>query len=220
MDKVLTDNSIAAGINSYGLSKRQNFKKSFATSGIIFFIIFLSGCASKGPILGGPVDDIPPLILNTVPENLSLSVRSDIKVKFEFNERMNRSSVEKAIFISPVPESKPEYKWNGYKKLTLIFTDELTGDRTYVISIGSGAADEHKNKMGESFNLAFSTGNRIDNGTISGRIYGKYEIGKTLIFAYLMEESSNFSPDTLKPDYTTQLSNEGIFRFNYLSYGR
>lgn len=216
----MTDNSIAAGINSYGLSKRQNFKKSFATSGIIFFIIFLSGCASKGPILGGPVDDIPPLILNTVPENLSLSVRSDIKVKFEFNERMNRSSVEKAIFISPVPESKPEYKWNGYKKLTLIFTDELTGDRTYVISIGSGAADEHKNKMGESFNLAFSTGNRIDNGTIAGEVFGYGSKSKVLLFAYLMEDSLDIEPAETNPDYITQPNKKGEYRFKHLAYGR
>ena len=80
--------------------------------------------------------------------------------------------------------------------------------------------DAHKISLDETYTLAFSTGNKIDNGSISGKLYGKYEIGNTLIFAYLMEDSLNFAPDTLKPDYTTQLSKDGMFRLAYLSYGK
>ncbi len=220
MDKLFIQNSNDSGVKGYDLSKRYIYINSIAFSGIIIFLFFLYGCASKGPISGGPVDDIPPLILNTVPENLSLMVKNDIEVKFEFNERMNRSSVEKAIFISPVPDSKPEYKWNGYKNLTLRFGDELTEDRTYVISIGSAAADEHKIKLGESYNLAFSTGDRIDNGTIAGAVFGHAKKSKVLLFAYLLEDSLDVEPAETNPDYITQPNNNGEYRFMHLAYGR
>jgi len=220
LDEVFIQNSIDSCVKGYDLSKRYNYINSIAFSGIIIFIFFLYGCASRGPISGGPADDIPPLILNTIPENLSLMVKSDIKVKIEFNERMNRSSVEKAIFISPVPNSKPEYNWNGYKNLTLSFSDELSEDRTYVISIGSDATDEHKNKLGESYNLAFSTGDRIDNGTIAGKVFGYEKKSKVLLFAYLLEDSLDFEPAETNPDYITQPNNKGEYRFMHLAYGR
>ena len=220
MDKVLIQNSTTAGVNNYSLSKRYYFRNYFAFAEIIFFMFFLSGCASKGPISGGDVDDIPPIIVEIFPENLSLSVNRDIKVKFKFDERMNRSSVEKAIFISPVPESKPDYIWNGYKNLTLNFSNELQTDRTYVISIGSGATDEHKNKMEGGFDLAFSTGDRLDNGTISGEVFGYFNKSKVLLFAYLLKDSVDFEPADFNPDYITQPGNLGEYRFKHLAYGR
>ena len=184
------------------------------------FIIIIHGCASKGAVSGGPVDDIPPQIIDTFPETRSLNVSRNVKVKLKFNENMNRASVVRSIFISPTPKEKPEFIWQGYKKLEIRFTAELEEEKTYVVSIGSNAMDAHKISLDETYTLAFSTGNKIDNGRISGKIYGKYELGNTLIFAYLMKDSSNFAPDTLKPDYTTQLSNDGMFRFTYLSNGR
>jgi len=220
LDKVLIRNSTTAGINNYSLSKRYYFRNYFAFAGFIFLIFFLNGCASKGPISGGAVDDIPPIIIETFPENLSLSVNLDIKVKLKFNERMNRSSVEKAIFISPVPDSKPEFTWNGYKNLTINFKDKLNEEKTYVISIGSGAVDEHKNKIEGGFYLAFSTGDRIDNGTIGGEVYGYDEKSTILLFAYLLKDSVDIEPADIKPDYITQPDNLGEYQFKYLAYGR
>ena len=220
MNVVLIQNSTAAGVNNYSLSDMYGFRDSFALAGIICFMFFLYGCASKGPITGGAEDKTPPIIVETNPDNLSLSVSTDIKVKFKFDERMNRSSVEKAIFISPVPEIKPEYKWNGYKNLTLNFGDKLNAGKTYVINIGSGASDMHKNTMEESFNLAFSTGDRIDNGAIAGEVYGYDSKSKVLLFAYLLEDSLEFEPAEIKPDYITQPGKKGAYQFKYLAYGR
>lgn len=209
-----------------GHGSASTFRKSAIRLTVVGFIlhfcfmIIIHGCASKGAVTGGPVDDIPPQIIETFPETRSLNVSRNVKVQLKFNENMNRASVGRSIFISPTPNEKPEFIWQGYKKLEIRFTEELEEEKTYVVSIGSNAMDAHKISLDETYTLAFSTGNKIDNGRISGKIYGKYEIGNTLIFAYLMEDSSNFAPDTLKPDYTTQLSNDGMFRFTYLSNGR
>ena len=187
---------------------------------VFWFIVLVSGCASKGPVTGGPVDDIPPRIIETYPETLSLNVSRNVKVMLIFNENMNRGSVGTSIFISPTPKEEPQFVWQGFKKLEIRFKDELEEEKTYVVSIGSNAMDAHKVSLDETYTLAFSTWNKIDNGSISGKIYGKYEIEKTLIFAYLMKQTADITPDSLKPDYITQLSSEGKFRFNFLSNGK
>ena len=187
---------------------------------LFLIMLLLSGCASKGPITGGPVDEIPPRIIETFPVSKSLNVSRNVKVSLKFNENMNRGSVGSSIFISPTPKVNPEFTWKGYKKLEIRFMEKLEEDRTYVVSIGGNATDAHKVSFDETYTLAFSTGNRIDKGTISGKIYGKYKIKNTLVFAYLMEETADISPDSLKPDYITHLSNDGMFRFNFLSNGK
>ena len=184
------------------------------------FMLIVNSCASRGPVSGGPVDDIPPRIIDVDPEPRSLNVSRDLTVLLKFNENMNRGSVVNSVFISPTPKEDPIFVWKGYKKLEIRFTEELEEEKTYVVTIGSNAMDAHKISLDETYTLAFSTGNKIDNGSISGKMYGKYEIEKTLIFAYLLDESSSVDPDTLKPDYITQLSNEGIFRFKFLSDGK
>ncbi len=183
-------------------------------------VIIIGSCASKGPVTGGPVDEVPPRIVETFPEQQSLNIGRILKVVLKFSENMNRGSVVNSIFISPTPKIDPAFNWKGYKKLEIRFMEKLEEDRTYVVSIGSGAMDAHKNNFEKTFTLAFSTGDYIENGSITGKVYGEFKYEKILIFAYLMEDSSNLNPDTLRPDYTTQLTKEGLFRFNFLSNGR
>lgn len=185
-----------------------------------FAIMYLSSCASKGAISGGPEDKTPPEVVESIPAHLSLNVSADISVEIKFSERMNRSSVEKSIFISPLPEVEPVFKWKGYKKLRILFQQPLEPQRTYVINIGSSASDMHKNSMENSYSLAFSTGNRIDNGKITGKVYGKYKANKTFIYAYQMHDRMEFEPDTLLPDYITQAGKTGEFELEYLAFDR
>ncbi|MCH8288120.1 MAG: Ig-like domain-containing protein [Candidatus Marinimicrobia bacterium] len=187
---------------------------------LAFAIMYLNGCASKGAISGGPEDKTPPEVVESIPAHLSLNVSADISVEIKFSERMNRSSVEKSIFISPLPEIEPEFKWKGYKKLRILFQQPLETERTYVINIGSSSSDMHKNKMEKSYSLAFSTGDRIDKGKITGKVYGKYKTDKTFIYAYQMNDSMDFEPDTLLPDYITQAGKTGEFELEYLAFDK
>jgi hypothetical protein len=71
--------------------------------------------------------------------------------------------------------------------------------------------------MLQPYVLTFSTGNKLDSGKISGKVYSKRADG-TLIFAYKTEN------DTLniyknKPNYISQINAKGIFELNGLSDG-
>jgi hypothetical protein len=69
--------------------------------------------------------------------------------------------------------------------------------------------------MANSYSFAFSTGDKIDTRTISGKVFGD-EIEGTLIFAY------NFVDDTTnylihKPDYLSQIGKDGSYKLNGLA---
>ena len=71
--------------------------------------------------------------------------------------------------------------------------------------------------MAESFTFSFSTGDKIDQKIISGRVYGKEKEG-IFIYAYKIGESS----DSLlknKPDYVSQTGVEGNFSLRGLGEG-
>ena len=80
------------------------------------FMLIVNSCASKGPVSGGPVDDIPPRIIDVDPEPRSLNVSRDLTVLLTFNENMNRGGVVTSVFIYHTPREDPMFVLNGSKK--------------------------------------------------------------------------------------------------------
>ena len=82
----------------------SNYKKTLFFA-ILFLVISISGflfnCAKQVRPSGGPEDKISPEIVKVTPENKATLVPLNQRIEFEFNESMNRKSLEKAIFITP-----------------------------------------------------------------------------------------------------------------------
>ncbi|MFC1564444.1 Ig-like domain-containing protein [candidate division KSB1 bacterium] len=182
-------------------------------------LLFLIRCAVQVPPTGGPVDSIPPEILSEFPGNGNLNIPLDTEISITFSEKMDKVSVEKAFFISPQPDSYPEFRWKG-SRLTIKYNEELITERTYVINIGAGAIDLHRIPMKESYSWAFSTGSSIDKGFVTGKIYTFEEKVKGLIWAFLMDGEQKPDPFRRKGDYITQTDEEGNFRLSFLSEGK
>ena len=152
----------------------------------MLFLIFVK-CATKGRPGGGPVDKIPPGIIFTFPAIDSLEVKNLEEIQIHFSERMDENSVKKVLFISPILDY--EIDWSGGDQLTLeISPDSLQQNQTYVITIGSGAQDSRRNKMTTSFQFAFSTGDYLDQGKISGKIFDLKKNDAMNIYAYEYSE--------------------------------
>ena len=71
--------------------------------------------------------------------------------------------------------------------------------------------------MAESFNSAFSTGGKIDKGTISGKVYDANAEG-VMIFAYKSTVNET-DPGKQNPDYISQVGKSGIFTLLGLADG-
>ena len=186
---------------------------------MIIFILLLAGCASQRPPDGGPVDTEPPVIEKTEPVNGTVRFTGRT-VTLRFSEYVQRQSFQDAVHISPLPSIPPAYDWSG-KDVTIIFQDSLIENRTYVVSVGTKVRDVNaSNPMAASFQLAFSTGDSLDNGRIDGIVLDPDPAGVTLS-AYLLSPGrlDTLNPSEDRPDYVVMSSEDGSFRFSYVAPG-
>ena len=147
----------------------------------LFGTLFIT-CAGEVFPTGGPPDLVPPAVVRTSPDSAAVHVRTQI-IDLEFSKYVDRRSVEESIFISPYP-GELEFDWSG-REVTIHLQDTLRANRTYVVNVGTDVTDLHSNRMASGFTLAFSTGDSIDRGFISGRVYDDKPEG-VMIFAYAL----------------------------------
>ncbi|MBN2011246.1 Ig-like domain-containing protein [candidate division KSB1 bacterium] len=178
----------------------------------------LISCAHQQAPPGGPVDKTAPKIMAVIPQPNSVNVDTTTTVTITFSEAVDQRSVENAIFISPRQTESVTYKWHG-KKVTIRFAEPLKHDRTYVVTIGTKAQDLRRNPMKDAFHIAFSTGNELDNGAISGRIYGENKPEGIILGAYSLTDSVPVQPSKSYPEYITQCNATGEFEFPYMAPG-
>lgn len=184
----------------------------------LFLIGALTGCAQQVAPSGGPPDQNPPRILTVTPEKNATNVPRDQNVVFAFSESMDHKSLERAIFLTPDPGRDVKYKWKG-DKLYIEFPDSLAENRTYVITLGTALKDAHGNPLDQSYTLAFSTGDEISNGQISGTVYDKKSVQGMLLWAYILEQSREIDPTKRAGDYATQTDGRGNYKLTNLSEG-
>lgn len=171
------------------------------------------------PPRGGPEDKTPPSIIQILPKAGATNVTTDTKIEILFSERMLHNTVESSIFISPWPAEEIFYKWKG-KKLSIEYSDSLKKNRTYVLTIGAKASDLRNNKMKDSYSMAFSTSDKIDDKQISGTVYSAANVEGTLVCAYLLENERNPDPKKVLADYYTQCNKDGVYNLLYLAPGK
>ncbi|MBM4159882.1 MAG: hypothetical protein FJ217_02160 [Ignavibacteria bacterium] len=188
----------------------------------VFASLLALSCAGQRAPEGGPVDTDPPVIVSTYPQNYSTRYTGQ-SIVLEFDEYVDHRSVEGAIFISPSVGTL-EFDWSG-REVEIRFSESLRQNTTYVVNIGTDVADlRNRNKMAQSFALAFSTGDQIDRGVIEGKIYtirSSDSPSGVMIFAYGL---TGVNPDTLnpqhaRPDYATQSGKGGEFSLRHLALG-
>ena len=174
----------------------------------------LLGCAKVGPPTGGPVDKEPPRILSHYPESDALEVAQDTEVEIVFSEPMNREQTEAALFTSPA--GPLQLSWHGPR---LHIAMPLAEERTYVLTVGTGARDLRGNALTKSFTLAFATGSQLDQGLVRGRVYQDHQpVAGAYVWAYdLGTFSGEIGLD--EPSYQTQSGADGGYEFVRLAPG-
>ncbi len=184
----------------------------------VISLLFLH-CAGQGLPGGGPIDTTPPAIVRTQPDTNAVHIQTNT-IELEFSEYVEHRSAEESIFISPYIGDL-EFDWSG-TTLTVEFSESLRKNTTYVVNVGTDIVDQRaKNRMAAGYTLAFSTGDSIDKGFISGQVFDEKPEG-VMIFAY---ELTNVDPDTLdptkvKPDYIMQTGKGGAFTLANIAFGK
>jgi hypothetical protein len=191
--------------------------KFFIWLSIFSLFFLLVTCAKREFPSGGPIDVTLPQILEVSPANNTLNVDLSAKITITFSKPMAKEKTEQSIFITPVPESPLKFRW---KKNSLILepSKPLEKDKTYVINIGTNAQDMHNNKLEKSYSFAFSTGQKLDSGSISGKVFFQDKAEKGVsIWTYPLSKNKDTNPEVDKPEYATLSGQNGEYALSYLA---
>jgi hypothetical protein len=183
--------------------------------------LFAAGCAEVGPPPGGEVDKKGPTLVESVPANGALGVAAGEEVVLVFSETLVKPDQGTAVFVSPRPEQSPQVEWKG-NRLRILFGEPLLSNRTYVISINTTVADLRRNRLDSAVTVAFSTGQTIDTGVVSGQVLSqdtKPALGWAVGLYPLGEFEHYALSDSVYPTYLTTTGSNGSFRLPYLPSG-
>lgn len=181
---------------------------------LIIISLIVVGCANVQSPPGGSGDTTAPNIEYTYPMNKTKNF-SDDYISIGFDGYMNRAKVIENLRVSP--DVKISYDWNA-KELTATFEGPLLENTTYSVILGTDYTDYYNNSPKQAFSMIFSTGNKLDSGTISGRLSAQNTKGK---YVFLYRQKNGEFPDieTATPDYFVGTGSTGEFQFVALKSG-
>ena len=174
-------------------------------------------CAVPVPPGGGAPDSTPPSIVQTIPSDGQTNF-SGSTVEFEFDEAIDVRTFGRALSITPDLVGPPRISGSG-KKIKVRFSGELRESTTYILTLDVSLRDLHNVSLDSPISVAFSTGDEIDSGKMSGRLLhasSGQAAGGIDIFAFADNDSLTLKSSPL---YRTQTASNGSFRFNYVSTG-
>ena len=179
---------------------------------LLFLFILCISCATPIAPTGGVSDSEGPTIVRSYPENGSTNITTQF-VEIEFSEYVNRSSLAANLQIEPDIGIDYSLRW---KKRTLFieFTRHLPDSTTLLITLGNKVSDTRNNTMGTSLTIAFSTGDQIDAGSLTGKILKLHdgrgiEEKEVFLFPYPYRVGDVAL-------YRAESDTGGNFQFNYL----
>lgn len=213
----------SAGSNAHNMTNLPN--KTRLTRHLFYALLGgLLGltCARQIGPSGGPVDEQPPEIINTIPPQSAVRVPIEASVEIEFTEKIDRETFAEALFVSPDPGGELKFSYSG-RRVRIEFPKPLLPERTYVVTIGTDLRDNHNVAMASSYTLAFSTGDSIDRGEIAGQIFGESNPQGILLWAYILPEqpdSMGIDPRKRSGDYVTQAGAKGEYRIPFIAGGK
>jgi hypothetical protein len=183
-------------------------------------LFLLLNCARESRPTGGLKDTTAPYVLRERPQNGAVNQQMR-KIRIGFNEFITVENETETCIISPPLDKTPKITTRR-KDLTIDLKDvELQKNTTYTFTFTNGIADVNENNILNQYTYAFSTGNSIDTLRISGTVINA-ETGTASKNAFVMLYKSDLNDSafmTQKPNYVTQVRNDGSFTITNIAAG-
>ena len=180
--------------------------------------LLLGGCARPGFPPGGPIDTIPPGVLDTTPADSSVRVPPGEGVEISFSEPMDRVSVRDGLKMYPPPPGLSLH-WSG-PRVRVTWEGALAPGTTYHLVLSAKARDTHLVPMGKAIHIRFSTGDSLDPGAVRGVLRAKTLSTKNVPLV-LYPDSLGARPDfgAVLPAYATESDTSGVYEFSAVHLG-
>lgn len=198
------------------MKRNRNYTSALGLIFIIWiFIVHLSSCANIVPPTGGPRDSLPPRLVEANPKDSATNVNTQ-KLVLIFDEFVTLDQIQENLIVSPLPNINPQVDYK-LRTVTIKFKDSLLPNTTYSLNFGKGLKDVNEGNIAQNFSYTFSTGNTIDQNTLSGKVILAETGGiDTTLLAVLYTNLTDSAVYKFKPDYITRLNGNGEFTFKYL----
>lgn len=178
----------------------------------------LTGCANQVPPTGGPRDSLPPALIVARPVDSTKNFNGK-KIVLEFNEFVQLDNAQQNLLVSPTPKLNPTIE-SKLRTVTITIKDTLEPNTTYTYDFGKSIKDINEGNVLKDFSYTFSTGNRLDNLRLSGKVIVA-ESGKTdsTLVAVLYQTGEDSAIVKEKARYVSRLDGSGNFNFKNLPQG-
>src|SRR5210317_68676 len=153
---------------------------------LIAITLVIINCANRGTPSGGDMDETPPVITKSTPDNYSTNFNSK-EIKIYFDEYIKIKDLQKNLIISPPMDPMPEITPLGSasKYITIKIFDTLQPNTTYAFNFGESIVDNNESNPYPFYKYVFSSGTYIDSLAVRGSVKDALE-KKTEEFVSIM----------------------------------
>lgn len=158
---------------------------SFSTIAAAFLVALTAlNCAKTGSPPGGPVDNTPPAILLTEPEDGATGISPPHRIAIHFSEKMNKRSVEQGIRLSPEADWV-RFSWEKNlifvdtlerEAITLVIDSDLNSAEVPAEPVTVGVSGYSQDRRGNAFEhplaFTFTAGDSLPVGEVTGKATG------------------------------------------------
>lgn len=184
----------------------------------IIVALLLWACANQSTPDGGPKDEEPPLLINSIPKHNGLNFRGTALL-LEFSEPIRLKNPREEIIIVPATGKKTIYR---VTRNTLLIEPELPWleNTTYSIQLREGIQDITEGNPAQNVSLAFSTGNVIDSLTLAGTVSDAFSEKSPEDMTVALYTSDTFDIQRHTPIYFTKADKNGKYQLRNLKPDR
>lgn len=179
---------------------------------VILSSLLLGSCAQFVPPTGGIKDETPPKLIKTQPLNKTINFKGNT-VSLEFDEVIDASSLRQDLLV--IPEQPGAYTVKQTSKgVKLVFDQPFKDSTTYTLNFRNGVKDINERNPAQNLKLVFSTGDKIDSLSLSGKIldlWSKTEEFDITVGLYNLTDTIPILKR--KPDYFTKTDSSGKYLF-------
>lgn len=175
----------------------------------LFFVLSLVfSCANRGTPSGGDIDEMPPKIIRSVPENFSTNF-NEKEIRIYFDEFIKLKDIQKQLIISPPMDPEPDITPLGSasKYIKIVINDTLEANTTYAFNFGQSVVDNNEENPFSYYRYVFSTGDYIDSLSVKGSVLdATNRQPDKFVTVMLYEVDSTYNDSTIykeKPKYIT-----------------
>lgn len=185
---------------------------------VLGWIVIASSCANLGMPTGGPIDSLPPVLIETHPEYRALNYKGK-EVRFTFDEYIAIEDISEELVISPPLTKRPIIRTKG-KTLIIEFNEDIQDSTTYSLDFKNSIADNNEKNPYKNMRFSFSTGDVYDSLRVAGRILNAFNlepVEKGLVMLHKnLHDSAVYR---LQPRYIAKTDETGLFMIDNIAPG-